>query len=154
MEENKKSWHYTEDGAKVVTKPWGREVWVNYENGENVGDVEKRYVMKKLYIKAGTKTSYQYHVKKEETNFLIEGEVEAWMENDEGIIEKEILKAGTIWSIPAGKKHRILPLTDIVLMECSSPEVDDVVRMEDDTGRGSGRIQDEHIKGNKFNKSK
>ena len=44
-------WHYSEDTAKVVDKPWGREVWINYRKGEQVGDIEKLYVMKKLYIK-------------------------------------------------------------------------------------------------------
>ena len=44
-------WHYDESGAKVVTKPWGKEIWINYRKEENIGDEEKRYVMKKLYIK-------------------------------------------------------------------------------------------------------
>ena len=61
------------------------------------------------------------------------------VENVTGIVEK-ILKAGSIWSIPAGVKHRIVTLQDIVLIEASSPEVDDVIRISDDTLRGDGRI--------------
>ena len=141
----KNSWHYNEDNAKVVLKPWGKEVWVNYRKGENVGDEEKKYIMKKLYIKKGTRTSFQYHNQKEETNFLIEGSVEAWFEDTKGHIYIQVLKAGAIWSIPAGLKHRIVTLEDIILMESSTPEVDDVIRIEDDSLRGDGRIQAEHI---------
>ena len=54
-------WNYDESSAKVVVKPWGKEVWVNYRKDENVGYEDKRYVMKKLYIAKGTKTSCQYH---------------------------------------------------------------------------------------------
>ena len=101
--------------------------------------------MKKLYIKKGTKTSFQYHKKKVETNYLLDGTIEAWFENVTGIVEKKILKAGSIWSVPAGVKHRIVTLQDIVLIEASSPEVDDVIRISDDTLRGDGRIDSEHL---------
>jgi len=137
-------WHYDEKDAKVVTKPWGSEVWINFRKGESVGDEVKKYIMKKLYIKKDTRTSFQYHEKKVETNFLVEGSVEAWFEDKKGHIDIKILKAGSIWSIPAGIKHRIVTLEDVVLIESSSPEVDDVIRIEDDTLRGDGRIQNEH----------
>jgi mannose-6-phosphate isomerase-like protein (cupin superfamily) len=146
---NSNEWHYDEQNAKVVVKPWGREVWINYRKGEEVGDKVKRYVMKKLYIKKGTKTSFQYHKHKVETNFLIEGSVEAWFEDKKGHIDIKVLESGSIWTIPAGIKHRIVTLEDIILMESSSPEVDDVIRIEDDTLRGDGRIQDKHNLGNK-----
>ena len=45
-----KEWNYDEETAKVVLKPWGKEVWINYREGENIGDEKKLYVMKKLYI--------------------------------------------------------------------------------------------------------
>ena len=141
---SKKNWHYDEQEAKVVMKPWGREVWINFRKGENIGDEEKKYIMKKLYIKKGTKTSFQYHNNKIETNFLIEGSVEAWFEDKKGHIDVQTLGAGSIWTIPAGIKHRIVTLEDIVLIESSTPEVDDVIRIEDDALRGDGRIQSEH----------
>jgi len=142
------SWHYDERNAKVVIKPWGSEVWINYRKGENIGDEDKKYIMKKLYIKSGTKTSFQFHKYKVETNFLIEGSVEAWFEDKKGHIDRKVLGPGSIWSIPAGVKHRIVTLEDIVLIESSSPEVDDVIRIEDDSLRGDGRIQSEHDLGN------
>ena len=141
---SKKDWHYDEKNAKVVVKPWGQEIWINFRKGESVGDEAKRYIMKKLYIKKGTKTSFQYHKYKVETNFLVEGSVEAWFEDKKGHIDVKMLDSGSIWTIPAGIKHRIVTLEDIVLFEASSPEVDDVIRIEDDTLRGNGRIQSEH----------
>jgi len=137
-------WHYDEKDAKVVSKPWGSEVWINFRKGESVGDEVKRYIMKKLYIKKDTRTSFQYHEKKVETNFLVEGSVEAWFEDKKGHIDIKVLKAGSIWSIPAGIKHRIVTLEDVILIESSSPEVDDVIRIDDDTLRGDGRIENEH----------
>ena len=141
---NNSNWHYNEDNAKVVIKPWGREIWINYRKGEKVGDEEKLYIMKKLYIKKDTKTSFQFHKHKVETNFLIVGSVEAWFEDKKGHIDIKILGAGEIWTIPAGVKHRIVTLENIVLLEASTPDVDDVIRIEDDTLRGDGRIQSEH----------
>ena len=137
-------WNYDEQSAKIVKKPWGREVWINYRKGENIGDESKKYVMKKLYIRKGTKTSFQYHESKVETNFLIEGSVEAWFEDSKGHMDIKKLNPGSIWTIPVGVKHRIVTLEDIILIEASSPEVDDVIRIEDDSLRGDGRIQSEH----------
>ena len=139
-----RNWYYNEETAKVVSKPWGKEIWLNYRKGEKIGDEEKKYVMKKLYITRNTKTSFQYHKEKTETNFLIKGLLEAWFEIEDDKIEKRLLSAGSIWSIPAGTKHRILTLEDVILLETSSPEVDDVVRISDETFRGNGRIQSEH----------
>ena len=141
-------WYYDEKNAKVVIKPWGREVWINFRKGEEIGDESKKYIMKKLYIEKDTKTSFQYHKYKVETNFLIKGSVEAWFEDKKGHIDVKILNSGSIWTIPAGVKHRITTLEDTILLEASSPEVDDVIRIEDDTLRGDGRIQEEHDKGN------
>jgi len=138
------NWHYDEQDAKVVVKPWGREVWINFRKGENIDDEVKKYIMKKLYINKGTKTSFQYHIDKVETNFLIEGTVEAWFEDKKGHIDIKTLSSGSIWTIPAGIKHRIVTLEDIILIESSTPEVDDVIRIEDDALRGDGRIQSEH----------
>lgn len=151
----KKSWIQSEHEVKTVTKPWGNatigesknvgELWLNYDLGEEVGEKEKRYVLKKLYIKSGTKTSFQYHVNKLESNHLISGKAEAWQENENGEIEKSIFEAGDSWTIPCGRKHRIVALTDMVMLEASTPEVDDVVRIADETERPSGRIESEHF---------
>ena len=123
--------------SKTIFKPWGKEVWL---------ELNDKYCYKRIYINAGTKTSYQYHEQKLETNFIIEGTAEVWLENDEGIIEKKIMKAGEYFTVEPPKKHRVIAITDIILQEVSTPEVDDVIRISDDSGRGDGKINHEHMK--------
>ena len=120
---------------KTVIKPWGKEVWL---------ELNEKYCYKRIYIDAGYKTSYQYHEKKRETNYIIDGTAEVWLENDDGIVEKKIMKAGDYFNVTPPKKHRVIALTDIILQEVSTPEVDDVIRIEDDTNRKDGKIDGEH----------
>lgn len=120
---------------KVVYKPWGKEEWL---------ELNDSYCYKRIYINAGYKTSYQYHEFKKETNYIIEGEAEVWLENDEGVVEKKIMKAGDFFNVSPPKKHRVIAITDIILQEVSTPHVDDVIRIEDDTHREDGKIEGEH----------
>ena len=122
---------------KVVSKPWGKEIWL---------ELNEKYCYKRIYINAGTKTSYQYHEKKLETNYIIDGKAEVWIENDEGDIEKKVMNKDDFFTVVPPKKHRVIALTNIILQEVSTPEVDDVIRIEDDTGRGDGKIESEHSK--------
>jgi NDP-sugar pyrophosphorylase family protein/mannose-6-phosphate isomerase-like protein (cupin superfamily) len=122
---------------KVIYKPWGKEEWL---------ELNDKYCYKRIYINAGYKTSYQYHHFKRETNFIISGEAEIWLENDEGVVEKKIMKAGEYFNVTPPKKHRVIAITDIILQEVSTPEVDDVIRIEDDTNRIDGKIDGEHQK--------
>ena len=128
-------WNHSESEAKVVSKPWGREVWL---------ELNDRYCYKRIYINAGTKTSFQYHKKKNETNYIISGEAEVWLENNIGVVERFNMKAGDFFNVTPPKKHRVSAITDIILHEVSTPEVDDVVRIEDDANRPDGRIESEH----------
>ena len=120
---------------KIINKPWGKEEWL---------ELNEKYCYKRIYINKGYKTSYQYHNFKRETNYLIQGTAEVWLENDEGIVEKKIMKAGEFFNVTPPKKHRVIALTDIILQEVSTPEVDDVIRIEDDTNRKDGKIEGEH----------
>lgn len=121
---------------KTVIKPWGKEEWL---------ELNDRYCYKRIYINGGYKTSYQYHNVKRETNYIISGEAEIWLENDEGVVEKKIMKSGDFFNVPPTKKHRVIALTDLILQEVSTPEVDDVIRLEDDTKRIDGKIEGEHM---------
>lgn len=118
-------------------KPWGKEIWL---------ELNDKYCYKRIYINAGTRTSFQYHEKKRETNYIISGQAEVWLENDMGEIEVKKMGADDFFNVVPPKKHRVIAITDIILQEVSTPEVDDVVRIEDDSGRGSGRIESEHKK--------
>ena len=120
---------------KTIIKPWGKEEWL---------ELNDKYCYKRIYINAGYKTSYQYHNFKKETNFIISGEAEIWLENDNGVVEKKIMRAGEYFNVTPPKKHRVIALTDIILQEVSTPEVDDVIRIEDDTNRVDGKIEGEH----------
>jgi len=120
---------------KTVSKPWGKEIWL---------ELNDKYCYKRIYINAGTRTSYQYHENKLETNYIIDGEAEVWLENDSGEIEIKKMKKDDSFTVIPPRKHRVIALTDIILQEVSTPEVDDVIRIEDDSDRGDGKIVSEH----------
>mgnify|MGYP003674394500 CR=1 FL=1 len=122
---------------KTIYKPWGKEEWL---------ELNDKYCYKRIYINSGHKTSYQYHDFKRETNYLISGQAEIWLENDEGVVEKFIMNAGEYFNVTPPKKHRVIAITDIILQEVSTPEVDDVIRIDDDTNRKDGRLEHEHLK--------
>ena len=120
---------------KEVSKPWGKEIWL---------ELNEKYCYKRIYINAGTRTSYQYHINKLETNYIIEGKAEVWLENDEGVVEKKEMGKNDFFTVIPPRKHRVIAITDIILQEVSTPEVDDVIRIEDDQSRGNGKILSEH----------
>jgi mannose-6-phosphate isomerase len=121
---------------KVVNKPWGREIWL---------ELNDRYCYKRVYVRAAHRTSLQRHLLKLETNYVIEGEAEVWLEDDSGVIRKSRMTKDDVFTIHPRKAHRVVAVTDLILQEVSTPEVDDVVRLEDDTGRPDGRIESEHV---------
>ena len=104
-------------------KPWGHELlWA----------LTDRYAGKMLHVNAGQSLSLQYHREKDEWMYCLAGEAE--------------LLLGEIWfrigpgaaaHIPAGTIHRVRAVTDVDLVEVSSPELDDIVRLADDYGRGT-----------------
>lgn len=126
---------HSEKEAKTVSKPWGQEVWL---------ELNDRYCYKRIYIRAGSRSSFQYHERKRETNFIISGQAEIWLENEVGVVEKLQMTAGDFFNVVPPRKHRVIAITDLVLQEVSTPEVDDVIRIEDDTNRPDGKIEDEH----------
>ncbi len=122
---------------KIVYKPWGKEEWI---------ELNDYYCYKRIYIDAGHKTSYQLHIEKLETNYIIEGDAEVWLENNEGAVDTFIMHAGDHFTVLPGKKHRVIALTNIILQEVSTPQVDDVIRISDDTNRMDGKIDIEHLR--------
>jgi mannose-6-phosphate isomerase len=108
-----------------VEKPWGHElVWAQTE----------RYVAKVLFIRRGHKLSRQYHQVKDETLFVESGEMD--LEVGQGA-ELEVLrmKPGDVYHVIPGTVHRMIAVEDVRVFEASTPELDDVVRLEDDYGR-------------------
>lgn len=120
---------------KTIIKPWGKEEWL---------ELNESYCYKRIYINEGYKTSFQYHNYKKETCYIIAGQAEIWLENDQGVVEKTIKGPGDFYNVAPPKKHRVIALTDLIIQEVSTPEVDDVIRIEDDTNRADGKIEGEH----------
>jgi len=118
-----------------VEKPWGYEIWL---------EINEYYTYKLICMTKGTRCSLQSHKYKYETNFVIEGEAEVLLENENGVLESKIFVAGTGWSTPIGKKHRVIAKTTYKSLEVSTTHLNDVIRYEDDNNRESGKIKKEH----------
>ena len=112
-------------GVTIVPKPWGHEtIWAHTD----------RYVGKILHIKAGQALSVQYHNRKDETVHLLSGELIYRVKLD-GELEDMHLKAGESFRICPGTIHQMEAVTDCDVLEVSTPELDDVVRLSDKYGR-------------------
>ena len=113
----------------IVDKPWGYEhIWAK----------TNKYVGKLLYIKEEERLSLQYHRKKEETIYVLEGTLELVLEEgSRRERESLILQPGDVYHIKPLTVHRFAATqgTDVKLMEVSTTELDDVVRIEDDYSR-------------------
>jgi len=120
-----------------VEKPWGHELWL---------ELNEFYAYKRIHMKKGNQCSLQSHDYKIEANYVIEGEAEVLLENDKGIMESKIYKAGSGWTVPLGRKHRVIARESYTALEVSTPHLNDVIRYEDDTNRVSGKIESEHGK--------
>jgi mannose-6-phosphate isomerase-like protein (cupin superfamily) len=111
---------------RVVPKPWGEE---------RIFAEERRYAGKLLVIRHGEALSFQYHVRKEETIHVLEGTLGLFVERD-GTRADLRLAPGEIFHVTPGTRHRMhAPDGDVLLVEVSTPELDDVVRLEDRYGR-------------------
>ena len=121
--------------TKIVRKPWGQEEWIAHN---------ELYVLKIITLKKGYRTSLQYHQRKHETNYVDSGKILGWLENEEGEMQKIEMGPGSAFVVVPGRIHRVEALKDSRLIEASTPQVDDVIRVEDDFRRGDGRISAEH----------
>jgi mannose-6-phosphate isomerase-like protein (cupin superfamily) len=109
-----------------IEKPWGYElIWAHTE----------RYVGKILHINQGHQLSLQYHQIKEETIFLQSGKMKFLIENAHGVMNEVVLHPGEAHHIPVGRKHRMIALEDCDVFEVSTPQLQDIVRLEDGYGR-------------------
>ena len=115
------------DVPRRVEKPWGYElIWAHSE----------RYVGKILHVRAGHLLSIQYHNVKDETMHVLSGELilRLWPARDAAPLERTF-RAGESVHIPAPTIHQIEAVTDSDVLEASTPELDDLVRITDRYGR-------------------
>lgn len=116
----------------TVEKPWGWERWIELWEDPKTG---RGYCLKLIFLKASNRSSLQYHERKVETQYIVSGRAEVLLEDEKGSVKKMILAAGEFFTVIPGRKHQVTALTDLTLLEVSTPEVGDVVRIKDDYGR-------------------
>jgi mannose-6-phosphate isomerase len=113
-------------GTGRIEKPWGHELrWA----------ITDRYLGKIIHVNAGHQLSLQYHEQKDESIYVLRGALDLVLENDLGELETHRLTEGMSARVPVKKRHRFVGVEDCDLVEVSSPEIDDVVRLEDNYGR-------------------
>lgn len=107
---------------RVIEKPWGKE---------EILETNQRYTVKRLLMREGCQCSYQYHEKKIETIIVLSGELTIISENG-----SKQYSPGEVVTIKPFEKHRMAARNgDSVYYECSTSELDDVIRVSDDYGR-------------------
>jgi mannose-6-phosphate isomerase-like protein (cupin superfamily) len=110
----------------TVIKPWGREIWLEHNDF---------YCYKRIEIHAGHKTIFQFHERKTKTNYIISGDAEVWLENEKGVVEILKMKGGDFFTVSPQRKHRVVAITDLILQEVSTPQIDDGIQVTDDNER-------------------
>ena len=111
---------------RKVDKPWGYELrWA----------ITDRYAGKVLHVNKGEALSLQFHERKDEHQYVIRGAVDVELGVEGGELTTRRMKAGDTLHITPGTRHRITAVEDTDIVEISTPELDDVVRLEDRYGR-------------------
>jgi mannose-6-phosphate isomerase len=115
-----------EASQRRVEKPWGNElIWV----------LTERYCGKVITIETGRRLSLQYHDRKDEAILVLGGRLRLHIEDDDGAMTTRDMGPGESAHVPVGRRHRFESLERVELVEVSTPELDDVIRVEDDFGR-------------------
>ena len=113
---------------KIIQKPWGYELWFAHTD---------KYAGKLIILKKGHRTSLQYHQVKHETLYIDEGLLKLIIEDENHNLITHIFSPGDAITVPPNTKHRLEAIKDSRIIEVSTPELDDVVRVEDDYHRES-----------------
>ena len=112
---------------RTVEKPWGHElIWALSDD----------YCGKVLFVKAGHSLSLQFHRVKDESWYVQSGRAELQLgAPGDPILNTEVVGPGACFHFPPGTVHRVKALEDTTILEVSTPQLDDIVRLEDDYGR-------------------
>ena len=111
---------------RIVEKPWGRET---------IFAETDRYAGKILFVSCGSRLSLQYHEHKSETMYLLHGRIRISLGTSAENLNNVELGPGQLIDLPVGTIHRVEAIEDSEIIEASSPELDDVIRIADDFGR-------------------
>jgi mannose-6-phosphate isomerase len=112
--------------VKRIDKPWGYEI---------VYALTDRYCGKVIFIRGGEELSLQFHREKDETIYVQSGRVEFQIGDPGKPVDTEVVGQGRSFHLQPGTVHRLRALEDAIVLEVSTPELDDVVRLEDRYGR-------------------
>jgi mannose-6-phosphate isomerase len=112
--------------VKRVDKPWGYEL---------LYALTDRYCGKVIFIRGGEELSLQFHRQKDETIYVQSGRVEFQIGDPGKPVDTEVVGPGRSFHLQPGTVHRLRALEDTVVLEVSTPELDDIVRLEDRYGR-------------------
>ena len=114
-----------------VEKPWGWElIWAHAD----------AYVGKVLFVRAGHSLSLQFHREKDESWYLESGRAKLELgETGNAVLKTEVVSAGACFRYRPGTVHRVTAIEDTTIIEVSTPQLDDVVRLEDKYGRAGTR---------------
>jgi mannose-6-phosphate isomerase-like protein (cupin superfamily) len=112
--------------VKRVDKPWGYEL---------LYALTDRYCGKVIFIRGGEELSLQFHREKDETLYVQSGRVEFEIGDPGKPVDREVVGPGSAFHLRPGTVHRLRALEDTVVLEVSTPELDDIVRLEDRYGR-------------------
>ena len=109
-----------------IEKPWGYELrWA----------ITDRYAAKVLHVNKGEALSLQYHERKDEYQYVIKGSIDIEVGGPGEDLSTRRMTAGDTLHIAPGTRHRLTAVEDSDIFEVSTPEIDDVVRLEDRYGR-------------------
>lgn len=126
---------FEEKPVQIKNKPWGREIWFAHTD---------KYAGKILEIKKGHRYSLQYHERKHETQYVYSGQVKLIYGTDKDNLQEKILNSGDKVEVRPYTIHRLQAIEDSQVFEVSTPELDDVVKLDDDYGR-SGKGNDDQL---------
>lgn len=111
---------------KIIKKPWG---------SETVIELNKKYLLKKLFMKKNHRCSLQFHNYKKETIYVLKGRLKILSGKNKEKLKSKIYKMGESITINPKIIHRMEAITDATYLEASTPEMHDVVRIVDDYKR-------------------
>lgn len=111
---------------KIINKPWGKE---------EIIEINSKYMLKKLSMNKGHRCSLQYHNLKKETIFVLSGKLKILIGEKINDLRIRNLDKGDSITIEPGIIHRMEGIENVVYLEASTPEINDVVRLKDDYSR-------------------
>lgn len=112
--------------ARIIEKPWGKE---------EVVEINEKYMVKRLTMWKNHRCSLQYHNIKCETIYVLDGKLRIYTGEHKDNLQSQAFVPGDSITIKPGVIHRMEGIEDSVYLEASTPEMDDVIRIEDDYQR-------------------